>query len=372
MKVTDIKVHLVRSNRNTVIPSPWIFVQVFTDEGIVGLGDATNWPGGTIVKQSIEELSRFVIGEDPFNIEYIYHLLYNALQQIGQTGAVIAAISGIEIALWDIVGQAVGQPIYNLLGGSCRDRVRFYSHAGEPEECARLAEKGCTAIKAYFPGGTPRPGERINIPCSITLSEERIALAHMQRCREAVGDEVDIATDVGARYTTSAAIRLGNRLEEIGLLFYEEPVGPENIDALAKVTAAVNTPTCVGERRYTRFGFRDLIAAQAVDMIMPDVVRAGGIAETKKIAAMAESYYMQVSPHNPNSAISTLASVHLMANIPNALVLEYVDDEQDAPWRNDLLTDPPQVENGYLRLPTKPGLGSQLAMKEVEKHRFEG
>ena len=107
-------------------------------------------------------------------------------------------------------------------------------------------------------------------------------------------------------------------------------------------------------------------------MIMPDVVRAGGIAETKKIAAMAESYYMQVSPHNPNSAISTLASVHLMANIPNALVLEYVDDEQDALWRNDLLTDPPQVEKGYLRLPTKPGLGSQLVMKEVEKHRFEG
>lgn len=372
MKVTDIKVHLVRSNRNTVIPSPWILVQVFTDEGVVGLGDATNWPGGTIIKQSIEELSRFVIGENPFNIEFIYHQLYHALQQIGQTGAVIAAISGIEIALWDIVGQAVGQPIYNLLGGSCRDKVRFYSHAGEPEACARLAEKGCTAIKAYFPGATPRPGERINTPCSITLSEERIALAHMQRCREAVGDEVDIATDVGARYTTSAAIRLGNRLEEIGLLFYEEPVGPENIDALAKVTAAVNTPVCVGERRYTRFGFRDLIAAQAVDMIMPDVVRAGGIAETKKIAAMAESYYMQVSPHNPNSAISTLASVHLMANIPNALVLEYVDDEQDAPWRNDLMTDPPQVENGYLQLPTKPGLGSQLVMEKVEKYRFEG
>ena len=234
MKVTDIKVHLVRSNRNTVIPSPWIFVQVFTDEGVVGLGDATNWPGGTIIKQSIEELSRFVIGEDPFNIEYIYHLLYHALQQIGQTGAVIAAISGIEIALWDIVGQAVGQPIYNLLGGSCRDRVRFYSHAGEPEECARLAEKGCTAIKAYFPGGTPRPGERINIPCSITRSEELIALAHMQRCREAVGDEVDIATDVGARYTTSAAIRLGNRLEEIGLLFYEEPCGTRKHRCLSK------------------------------------------------------------------------------------------------------------------------------------------
>ena len=121
MKVTDVKVHLVRSNRNTVIPSPWILVQVFTDEGVVGLGDATNWPGGTIIKQSVEELSRFVIGENPFNIEFIYHQLYHALQQIGQTGAVIAAISGIEIALWDIVGQAVGpthlQPTRRILSG---------------------------------------------------------------------------------------------------------------------------------------------------------------------------------------------------------------------------------------------------------------
>ena len=136
--------------------------------------------------------------------------------------------------------------------------------------------------------------------------------------------------------------------------------------------AAINAPVCVGERRYTRFGFRDLIAAQAVDMIMPDVVRAGGILETKKIAAMAESYYMQVSPHNPNSAVSTLASLQLMANIPNGLVLEYVDDEQDAPWRNDLLSDPPHVEDGFLLVPARPGLGTELVMKEVEKYRFEG
>jgi galactonate dehydratase len=371
MKVTNIKVHLVRTRRNTQIPSPWILVQVFTDEGLVGLGDATNWPGGTIIKQAIEELSRLVVGEDPFHIEYLYHRMYHSLDQIGQTGVVIAAISGIEIALWDIVGQALGRPIYDLLGGPCRDRVRFYSHAGQPDACAHLVEKGCTAIKAYFPIAPLRQGDRIGTPRSITLAEELMALEHMRRCRAAVGNEVDIATDVGARYTTSAAIRLGKRLEEIGLLFYEEPVGPENIDALAKVTAAVNIPVCVGERRYTRFGFRDLIAAQAVDMIMPDVVRTGGIAETKKIAAMAESYYIQVSPHNPNSPISTLASLHVMANIPNGLVLEYVDDEQDPPWRNDLLTDPPQVEKGYLLLPTKPGLGSKLVMKEVEKYKFE-
>ena len=265
-----------------------------------------------------------------------------------------------------------GLPVHRLLGGPCRDRVRFYSHADQPQGCLRLAQKGCTAVKAYFPGGRPRRGERIETPCSITLGDELKALEHMRQCRRAVGDEVDIATDLGARYTTSAAIRLGRRLEEIGLLFFEEPVGPENIDALAKVRAAISAPVCVGERRYTRFGFRDLIAAQAVDMIMPDVVRAGGILETKKIAAMAESYYMQVSPHNPNSAVSTLASLQLMANIPNGLVLEYVDDEQDAPWRNDLLSDPPQVEDGCLLVPARPGLGTELVMKEVEKHRFEG
>ena len=373
MKVTDVQVHLVESWRKTVdIASPWIFVQVYTDEGVVGLGDATNWPGGTIIGQAVEELGKLVIGEDPFHIEYLYHRMYHALQQIGQTGAVIAAISGIEIALWDIVGKVTGQPIYNLIGGPCRERIRFYSHAADPDECARLAGKGVTAIKAYFPSDRPETGERIDSPRSITLQEEKSALDHMRRCREAVGDGVDIATDVGCRYTTSAAIRLGNRLEEIGLLFYEEPVHPENIDALARVTASVNVPVCVGERRYTRFGFRDLIAAQAVDMIMPDVVRTGGILETKKIAAMAESYYMQVSPHNPNNAVSTLASLHVMANIPNALVLEYVDDEQDAPWRNDLLTDPPIVESGYFQLPEKPGLGTELVMDVVEKYRFKG
>lgn len=372
MKVTDIKVYLVRTRRNTRIPSPWVLLQVFTDEGIVGVGDATNWPGGTIIAQAIEELSRLVVDENPFHIEYLYHRMYQHLNQIGQTGAVIAAISGIEIALWDIVGQAVGQPIYNLLGGPCRDQVRTYSHAHTPELTAHLVEKGYTAVKAYFRTGIDRPGERIRTPHSVTLDEELAALDYMKRHREAAGNGVDICTDVGARFTTSAAIRIGRRLEEIGLLFYEEPVLPENIDAMMRVHDAVNVPICVGERRYTRFGFRDLIAAQAVDMVMPDIVRTGGIAETKKIAAMAESYYMQVLPHNPNSPISTMASLQVMANIPNGLLLEYVDDEADPGWRNDLLTDPPQWEDGYLMLPTEPGLGSALVMKQVEKYRFEG
>ena len=372
MKITDVKVHLVQSWRKTDdIASPWIFVQVYTDEGVVGLGDATNWPGGKIISQAIDELGKIVIGEHPFHIEYLYHRMYHALQQIGQTGVVIAAISGIEIALWDIVGKVTGQPIYNLIGGPCRENIRFYSHATNSDECLRLVEKGVTAIKAYFPSEPSIRGERITTPRSLSLREEKLAFEHMSRCREAVGDEVDLCTDVGCRYTTSAAIRMGNRLEEIGLLFYEEPVHPENIDALARVTASVNVPVCVGERRYTRFGFRDLIAAQAVDMIMPDVVRTGGIMETKKIASMAESYYMQVSPHNPNNAVSTLASLHLMANIPNGLLLEYVDDEQDAPWRNDLLTDPPVVDKGYLLLPNKPGLGTELKMDIVSKYRFE-
>jgi galactonate dehydratase len=372
VKITKVQTHLVRTRRETTIPSPWIFVQVHTDEGLVGLGDATNWPGGTIIKQAIDELGRLVIGEDPFHIEYLFHRLYQSLDQIGQTGAVIAAISGIEIALWDIVGQACGRPIYDLLGGPCRDRVRFYSHARTPEACARLAEKGVTAIKAYFPVPSAPPGERIRTPKSVTVEEELAALAHLKACREAVGNAVDICHDAQARYTTSAAIRVARRLEEVGLLFFEEPVRPENVDAMAEVKRSVNVPICTGERRYTRYGFRDLIAAQAVDMIMPDVVRCGGIAETKKIAAMAESYYMQVLPHNPNSAVSTLASLHVMANIPNGLLLEYVDEEQDAPWRDDLLTDPPVVERGFLRLPTKPGLGTQLNMREVERHRFDG
>ena len=141
MQVTDIKVYPVRSYRNSGIPSPWVLLQVFTDEGLVGLGDATNWPGGRIIARAIEELGSLVIGEDPFHIEYLYHRMYHALHQVGQAGAVIAAISGIEIALWDIVGKALGRPIYYLLGGPCRDRVRFYSHSDQPQGCLRLAQK---------------------------------------------------------------------------------------------------------------------------------------------------------------------------------------------------------------------------------------
>jgi galactonate dehydratase len=372
MKITDVKVYLIRNNRKTKIPSPWVLVQVFTDEGVVGLGDATNWPGGTIIKQAVLELSRLVIGKDPFHIEYLYHSMYRNLHQIGQTGAVVAAISGIEIALWDIVGQVCGRPIYDLIGGPCREKVRLYSHASTPEHCGHLADKGYTAIKAYFPVG-PRPaGERIGAPRSVTVAEEIAALKHLKACRDVVGDAVDICVDAQARYTVSAAIRMAKRLEEVGLLFFEEPVGPENIAALAKVREAVNVPICEGERQYTRYGFRDMIAAQAVDMIMPDIVRTGGIMETKKIAAMAESYYMHVSPHNPNSPVSSLASLHVMANIPNGLLLEFVDDEHDVPWRNDLLTNPPVFDNGFLHLPTEPGLGSKLVMKEVEKYKFDG
>jgi galactonate dehydratase len=204
------------------------------------------------------------------------------------------------------------------------------------------------------------------------VAEEKAALTHLMACRKVVGDSVDICVDAQARYTVSAAIRMGRRLEEVGLLFFEEPVGPENIAALAKVREAVNVPICEGERQYTRFGFRDMIAAQAVDMIMPDIVRTGGIMETKKIAAMAESYYMHVSPHNPNSPVSTLASLHVMANITNGLLLEYVDDERDSPWRNELLSHPPIFDKGFLHLPTEPGLGARLNLKIVEKYRFEG
>jgi galactonate dehydratase len=383
MKITGVKVYLIDRAQGVAPPpaafarrrriaSPWTLVEVSTDEGIVGLGDGTNWPGSTVIKRAAEELSQLVIGESPFDIELLYNLMYRSLDQIGQQGAVIAALSAIEIALWDIVGQATGQPIYNLMGGVCRDRVRYYNHARSPEEAARKVERGATAIKAYFPLPPLPEGERIPTPRSITVEEELQALGYLKAYREALGNAVDLCIDAQARYTTSAAIRLGRRLEEVGLFFYEEPVRPENVDALLEVKRAVNVPICVGERRYTRYGFRDLLAQQAVHMVMPDVVRTGGIMETKKIAAMAEVYYVQVSPHNPNSPASTLASLHVMANLPNANVLEWRGPEYDPPWAEELFTDPPVAEGGYLRLPANPGLGTRLVHKVAERYRYDG
>jgi len=370
MKITDVKTYMVEG-----LVSPWVLVQVLTDEGLVGVGDGTNYPGALVVEKAIQELNPQVVGENTFNIERLWRKMYQHLYFIGISGAAISALSAIEIALWDIVGKSLGTPIYNLLGGVCRERIRLYANLWtlerglRPEDFAeralRAAEEGYTAVK-FDPID---PSER-TLNRSLTPQAEDNVEARVRAVREAVGEEVDIALDMAAAMDPETAIRMGRRLEQYRLLFYEEPVPPENVGAMAKVTSSVNVPVCTGERLFTRFGFRELMEIGAADIIMPDVVRTGGIMETKKIAAMAEVHYLPVAPHNPNSPISTLASAHVVANIPNFLILEFL--AQDAPWRDEIITDPLRVEEGHLLLPTKPGLGTDLDLEAVKRHLYEG
>jgi galactonate dehydratase len=360
MKITDVKTYLVQGHHERL---RWVFVHVFTDEGVIGLGDATNWPHGEIITRAINCLRDTVVGESPFDIEKLWKKMYGALVPMGYGGVQVSAICGIESACWDIIGQVTGQPIYNLIGGRMRDRLRLFaicrdpSGGNDPVAAARSAvERGYTAIK-WSPKG------RELTPAYIReVRETGLAL------REVMGPDRGISVDLGNIRHMATAIPYAQAAAECQPM-YMEFHAPENIDALAKLNREVNAPICIGEHQWARYGFREAFERHAVEVINLDVVRTGGILEARKIAAMAEAYYIQVAPHNPNSPVSTLVSAHAAIGMPNFMVLEYIAD--DAPWRDDVLDPPPCVEDGYLVPPDTPGLGARLVMREVEKHLVE-
>ena len=278
MKITEIKTYLMSAGvagggwqkRN------WLFVKIFTDEGIYGVGEASGWP--RVVQTAIHDLTPLLIGEDPFAIEKLWQKLFIAMMGHGMTGVVGGgALSGIEMALWDIKGKALGVPVYELLGGKMRDSIRLYTHAHTPERALELVERGFTGIKT---GGVADPLQRV------------------KRIREAVGPQVDLMADVHGPpwLTVPDAIRLGKALEEYDLLFYEDPVAPENIENIAAVARAVNLPIAAGERHATIYGVRELIEREIVDVIQPDTGRAGGLLQMKKMAAMAEAHGITFAP----------------------------------------------------------------------------
>jgi galactonate dehydratase len=269
----------------------------------------------------------------------------------GMTGVVGAgAITGIEIALWDILGKSVNKPICDLLGGRVRDTVRVYAHAGNLDRAQELVGRGFDALKC---SSLERPVQLI------------------KDMRMALGDEVDLMTDVHGPpwYSVADAIRVGQELEEYDILFYEDPVPPENVDALAKVSAGINVPLAAGERYSSLWGFREIIEREIVDFVQPDMGRAGGFLQMKKIAAMAEAHHIGVAPHDgSNGPIAEAAAVHLLASIPNCLILEHLED--DVPWRYDMATAL-KITNGQMEIPTKPGLGIEFNPEVALAHPAE-
>jgi galactonate dehydratase len=262
------------------------------------------------------------------------------------------AMTGIEMALWDIKGKALNTPVWNLLGGKIRDRIWAYSHASTGDRAQELVDRGFTAIKA---GGVADPLRRI------------------KEVRQAVGPDVDLMIDVHGPpwLTTPDAIRLGQALEEYDLLFYEDPVPPENIEAIAKVAAAVNLPIAAGERHSNVYGVRELIEREIIDVVQPDTGRAGGLMQMKKIAALAEAHFVTFAPHSGSlGPVAEFACLHLLATLPNFLIMEHVED--DVPQRYEVVTPLPEIVDGHITVPDTPGLGVELVEDAIAKYPSQG
>jgi galactonate dehydratase len=352
IKITDIKTFLVGvGNRNLV------FVKVETDQGIHGIGEAYSCGPDEATVAAVQDFKRWLVGQEPRNIEHLWATMYNFTRFPG--GLVVnAAMSGIEHALWDIAGKAAGLPVYMLLGGKCREKIRVYQSAGggEPKQVAddakRLVEKyGYTAVKM-----SPHQSSTNARPYNYVT---RMAGQRVRAVRESLGPDVDIGVDIHAKFFEVArAIRLAKEIEPYHPMWLEEPIRPENTDAMAKLADHVNIPLASGECNYTKFQFCDILAAQALDIIQPDICVCGGLMEMKKIAAMAEAHYVMVAPHNPMGPVATTVNVHFAASTPNFLILEYHPD--DVAPRKDLLKEPLMVKDGYIPLPNKPGFGIEL------------
>jgi len=359
MEITDVKTFLCEARPGSA--RYYTFVKVCTDEGLTGVGESFGWGIGPAVTEAVvKHFKRVLVGQDPFNIEYLWKAMYRECSFFTTP----VPFSGIDIALWDVIGKKLRKPVCDLIGGRTRDRVRVYSHAGgrTPEELAKsalgLVEEGYRAVK-FDPFG-PRRSDHL-----IERSELRRAEEKVKAVRDAVGEDVDVCLEAHARFSLPVAVKIGRALEKYDLMFYEEPLPPENVDAMAKVAAHLDVPIATGERLFTRYQFRDYIEKKAADILQPDLINTGGISEVKKIAEMAEAAYIGVAPHNPNGPVCTMASVHLCAAISNLVILEYV--AHDVPWREEIAT-PVEVENGDIRVPTDPGLGMEINEEEIAEH----
>ena len=359
MKITEIKTAEV-SIKSGETTYNYKYIRVYTDEGIYGTGEASLIDRGW--RESTRHMAKMIIGMDPRNVDSCFELIRrNYIFMGGAGGAAISALTGIEIALWDLAGKAQKIPVYGLLGGKFRDRIRLYvdsAHTAYDERAAEVKERGFTAIK-FDLDDAKNPHKIDPWNWSVTPDELNSLLTQAFNIREGVGASLDLAIDLHGRYDATAGMKLAQELEPLNLLWLEEPVPPENIDALSKITHATGTPICVGENLYLRHGFRDLLQQQAADIIMPDISKCGGLSECRKIANMAELYYVPFAPHNNSSALSTVGDAHVCASVPNFLVLEYHRFD-DPTWDDVLATNTSVIKDGHVVLTDAPGLGVEL------------
>ena len=383
--ITDIKAYVIEGNFE------WNLLKIETDAGVTGIGESYRGGG---VPELIEYTKRFLIGENPLDVERIVRLIFQEMSgHGGTTGKVVTAASGIEIALWDIAGKVLDLPVYQLLGSKYRDSIRIYcdTHAGEayhvedgatayadedaysPEAYAdaasQVVDMGFTALKFDLDLPMDNDPDRTNGRLTNGAISDKVEI--VESVRERIGYEVDLAFDCHWDYSVESAKRLAHELEPFDLMWLEDLIPPENTNAQIEVTKSTRTPIATGENRFRSHEFSELLDEHGVDIVTPDPTTVGGLAETKRIANRAEENYIPLSPHNVCSPIGTMACVHLGATIPNFDVLEY--HALAVEWWDDLIVqDDPLIQDGHIEVPETPGLGIELDEEVAERHRLEG
>ncbi|PYM35973.1 MAG: galactonate dehydratase [Candidatus Rokuibacteriota bacterium] len=363
VRLADFKTFLVHDGYRT-----FVFLKLYTDDGLTGVGEGSTEWNELAVEAAIRQMCGRLRGADPFQTEALWEQLYR--DSYWRNDLIInSAISAIDQACWDLKGKKLGVPVYALLGGLRRERLRAYANAWywgctTPDDFARAARQvvaeGFTALK-WDPFGAA--------DMTLSAAAMRAAVDNVAAVRAAVGPDVDLCVEVHGRLAPAWAIEMARRLKPFDPFFYEEPVPPENFDALATVARAIEIPVATGERLTTKFLFRELLLRQAADIIQPDLCHAGGLTEVKKIAAMAEASYVRVAPHNATGPIGTAAAVQLDACIPNFLIQEYFVTQ--ASWIDEVVQGAPRAVRGEIAVPDRPGLGVELDEAAALAHPFK-
>lgn len=371
LKITDVRTAQVMGH------GLQLHVRIYTDQGIYGHGEATDavQGGAPLVRM----FRRFLLGQDPLNVEALWERIRTAGIFAGaQGGQYVAALSAVETALWDLAGKALGVPVYQLLGGKVRDRVRLYCdsanhHPDDPQARQKLREieaMGFTAVKIDIDEAKD-PGRWDMVNWTASNAEIDRMVKEVAFVRETLSPRVDLAVDMHGRYDAPTAKRVAAELERFHLLWLEEPVPPENVDVMRDVRESTKTPICAGENLFLRHGFRELLEKRAVDIVMPDLQKCGGLLEGRKVADMAHVYYTPFAPHCVVSPIGTMASCHVCAAVPNFLVLEWHWISRLELWKN-FVREGEIIDKGFVTVPDRPGIGVEMNEEAARKVQVRG
>jgi galactonate dehydratase len=382
MKITQVVPWLIRSGGS--FWGEFLFVQVLTDEGVGGWGEitTTTQTANRAAAAMVRQLNELIVGDDPAKIEATWHKIFRSYTYMGSRGAATNVVSAIDIALWDIRGKVLGLPVCDLLGGRVRDDLLIYTHPdqsnfgtreGIAEEITKIVDSGHTALK-FDPFPHPPDVGAANaryLDGGLSRAQEREALELTAYIREVAGPDVELLIDAHGRFDVPTAIRLGQSLDDLGdIHWFEEPVPPESYHALRQVRERVRVPISVGERLHTRWDFIPVFGNELADFAMPDVTWTGGISELKKIATLAEGYYVPVSPHDAAGPVNLVAGGHVMITVPNFYRIE--SSRCDLSRYNQFLHAPLDNSSGRLKLPQEPGLGLDFDLDYLRAHTVDG